>query len=116
MYQRMPAQRYLYYGSLIAGSHHERYDGKGYPKGLEKDNIPLCARIMAVADVYDALMETRVYRKGLGHIQASNIILENEWTQFDPKIVDAFRNVEEQISEVASTWNESAMNSGGMYA
>ncbi len=116
MYQRMPAQRYLYYGSLIAGSHHERYDGKGYPKGLEKDNIPLCARIMAVADVYDALMETRVYRKGLGHIQASNIIFENEWTQFDPKVVEAFRNVEEQINEVANTWNEAAMNSGGIYA
>jgi len=115
MYQRMPAQRYLYYACLIAGSHHERYDGKGYPKGLEKENIPLCARIMAVADVYDALMETRVYRKGLGHIQASNIIFENEWTQFDPKVVEAFRNVQEEVSEIANTWKETTLFGGGIY-
>ncbi|MCL2127114.1 MAG: response regulator [Treponema sp.] len=103
MYRRMPAQRYLRYACLIAASHHERYDGKGYPNNLEKDNIPLCGRIMAVADVYDALMDNRVYRSSMGHIQAAGIIFENEGTQFDPRIVDAFRKNEKHILEVANT-------------
>jgi putative two-component system response regulator len=68
-----------------------------------------------VADVYDALMETRVYRKGLGHIQASNIIFENEWTQFDPKVVDAFRNVQEQVNDLACAWRDNPINNGGIY-
>jgi putative two-component system response regulator len=101
MYRRMPAQRYLRYASLIAGSHHERYDGKGYPHGLVGDNIPLCGRIMAVVDVYDALMEKRVYRKGIGFIPACNIIFDNERTQFDPVIVNAFRNIQDQFMEAA---------------
>jgi putative two-component system response regulator len=103
MYQRMPSQYYLRYASLIAGSHHERYDGKGYPQGLAGDIIPLCGRIMAVADVYDALMENRVYRSSFGHIQASNIIFDNAGTQFDPRIVEIFKKTEEQITEIAST-------------
>jgi putative two-component system response regulator len=106
MYQRMPAQHYLRYASLIASSHHERYDGKGYPQGIAGNNIPLCGRIMAVADVYDALMENRVYRYGMGHIQASNIIYEYEGTHFDPKIVEAFRNTKDQIAEVADVLTE----------
>jgi len=97
MYQRMPAQNYLRYASLIAGSHHERYDGKGYPQGLSGESIPLCGRIMAVADVYDALIDNRVYRSSMGHIQASNIIFENSGTQFDPRIVEAFKNTQEQM-------------------
>lgn len=100
MYRRMPAQHYLRYASLIAGSHHERYDGKGYPKGICGDEIPLCGRIMAVADVYDALMENRVYRKGLGHEKASSIILENSNTHFDPRIVDAFRSTRDQFVDI----------------
>jgi len=106
MYQRMPAQFYLRYASLIAGSHHERYDGKGYPQGLIGDNIPLCGRIMAVADVYDALMDNRVYRGGMGHIQASNIVFENAGTHFDPRIVEAFKNTQEEIREIANTYKE----------
>ena len=102
MYQRMPSQHYLRYASLIAGSHHERYDGKGYPQGLAGDLIPLCGRIMAVADVYDALMENRVYRNGLDHIQASNIIFDNAGTHFDPRIVETFRKTEAQITEIVN--------------
>ena len=101
MYQRMPAQRYLRYACLISGSHHERYDGKGYPRGLSKNSIPLCGRIMAVADVYDALIETRVYRKGMNHDQASGLICEGKWTQFDPDVVDAFIKLQGQIAEIA---------------
>jgi putative two-component system response regulator len=102
MYLRMPSQYYLRYASLIAGSHHERYDGKGYPQGLAGDIIPLCGRIMAVADVYDALMENRAYRSSFGHIQASNIIFDNTGTQFDPRIVEIFRKTQEQITEIAN--------------
>jgi putative two-component system response regulator len=106
MYQRMPAQHYLRYASLIAGSHHERYDGKGYPQGLSGENIPLCGRIMAVADVYDALIDNRVYRGSMGHIQASNIIFENTGTHFDPRIVEAFKNTQEHIVETFNTYKE----------
>ena len=96
----MPAQYYLRYASLIAGSHHEWYDGNGYPQGAAGDDIPLCGRIMAVADVYDALMDNRVYRKGIGHFQASNMILENSGTQFDPRVVDAFSSIQDRLIEV----------------
>jgi putative two-component system response regulator len=104
MYQRMPAQRYLRYGCLIAGSHHERYDGKGYPRGLVGNSIPLCGRIMAVADVYDALTENRVYRKAMSHTQASNIIFENRGTQFDPEVVDTFKKILGNFSEITNTF------------
>jgi putative two-component system response regulator len=106
MYQRMPAQHYLYYASLIAGSHHERYDGTGYPNGLLGDNIPLCGRIMAVADVYDALVDDRIYRSSMGHDQASGIILENSGSHFDPRVVEAFKNTRNQIAEIANTHQE----------
>jgi putative two-component system response regulator len=103
MYRKMPTQRYLRYASLIAGSHHERYDGKGYPNRLSGNNIPLCGRIMAVADVYDALIDNRVYRRGMSHIQSRSIILENTGTQFDPAIIKAFEEAEGKIVEVADT-------------
>jgi putative two-component system response regulator len=103
MYRRMPAQHYLYYASLIAGSHHERFDGTGYPNGLSRDDIPLCGRIMAVADVYDALVDDRIYRASMGHAQASGIILENSGTHFDPRVVEAFKNTQDKIAEIAST-------------
>ena len=112
MYRRMPAQHYLRYACLIADSHHERYDGKGYPKGLAKNNIPLCGRIMAVADVYDALIETRVYRQGMSHAQASGIIFENKWTQFDPDVVDAFGKLQDQIVEIASQFKGTNLYTG----
>ena len=102
MYRRMPAQSYLRYASLIAGSHHEWYDGNGYPQGAAGDDIPLCGRIMAVADVYDALMYNRVYRKGIGHLQASSLILENAGTQFDPRVAEAFSKIREQLIEASA--------------
>jgi putative two-component system response regulator len=109
MYRRMPAQHYLYYASLIAGSHHERYDGSGYPKGVSGDNIPLCGRIMAVADVYDALVDDRVYRSGMSHDQASSIILESAGTHFDPRVVEAFKTTQKQIAKIASTSHENPL-------
>ncbi|MDR1889567.1 MAG: response regulator, partial [Zoogloeaceae bacterium] len=67
MYNRMPTQRYLQYGIMIAEGHHEKFDGSGYPNGVAGEDIPVCARLMAVADVYDALIDNRCYRAGLEH-------------------------------------------------
>jgi putative two-component system response regulator len=88
MYERTPAQTYLRYARMIAGSHHERYDGEGYPNRLAGDDIPLCGRIMAIADVYDALLDDRVYRKGMGHEEAVDVIMAGQGAQFDPRFVD----------------------------
>lgn len=70
--------------------HHERYDGKGYPKGLKGEQIPLGARIIAVADAYDAMRSNRVYRNQLDIDYAIYEIRHNRGKQFDPKVVDAF--------------------------
>lgn len=82
-------------GIEIALYHHERWDGSGYPDGLVSKNIPLPARIMALADVYDALRSDRCYRKGLTHDQTRNIILEGDGKHFDPEIVMAFLRIED---------------------
>jgi putative two-component system response regulator len=90
MFQRAPTQLYLVYAKKIALSHHEKYDGHGYPEGLAGNQIPLCSRIMAVADVYDALVEDRVYRPALTHRAAVDIIKAGRATAFDPDLVDVF--------------------------
>ena len=77
----------------IAKYHHERWDGKGYPEGLKEDNIPLEARILALADVYDALISDRVYKKAYPKEKAIEIILEGKGTQFDPLLTDLFLEV-----------------------
>jgi putative two-component system response regulator len=97
MYARTPTQYYLQYAKKIAASHHERYDGKGYPRGLVGDAIPLCGRIMAVADVYDALMDDRVYRRGMSHSEACGIIREGRDKNFDGRIVDVFDDINEDL-------------------
>jgi putative two-component system response regulator len=101
MYARTPTQHYLQYAKNIAASHHERYDGKGYPRGLAGDAIPLCGRIMAVADVYDALVDDRVYRRGMSHAEACGIILEGRDKNFDGRIVGAFEEIHGEIAKAA---------------
>jgi len=86
-------------GISIARSHHERWDGKGYPDGLAGAEIPLSARIMAVADVYDALRTNRCYKRAMPHDQAMAIIREGRGTQFAPDVVDAFLDLENLILE-----------------
>lgn len=81
-------------------SHHERYDGKGYPRGLEKENIPIRARIISVADAYDAMVSERPYRKPLNHQQAIAEIKKCRGTQFDPKVTDIFISIYEKREEV----------------
>lgn len=94
-------------GKLIARHHHERWDGKGYPDGLAKENIPLPARIMAVADVYDAVSSNRVYRDALPHSKCVEIIKNGVGTQFDPELIDAFLKVQDKFYAVNIEFNGS---------
>jgi len=80
----------------IIRCHHERYDGKGYPDGLCHEEIPLLARILSVADVYDAVSSDRAYRKRMDDSQALRIIQEGARTQFDPRVVDVFLKLHRQ--------------------
>jgi len=77
--------------------HHEKYNGKGYPDGLEKENIPLGARILAVADAYDAMTSERPYRKALSKEEAINEIKKGSGVQFDPKVVNAFLKIVDNL-------------------
>ena len=85
----------------IAYSHQEKWDGSGYPQGLRGDAIPLSARLMALADVYDALICRRVYKDGMPHAQAAGIIAEGAGQHFDPDIVEAFLRIQPQFQEIA---------------
>ena len=91
---------FLFNAKLFAGYHHERWDGKGYPHGLAGINIPLQGRIMAIADVYDALVSERPYKKPFTPDEAANIIIENAGKQFDPVLVDVFHQVRDQFESV----------------
>ena len=88
---------YIAFASDIATYHHERWDGTGYPRGLKGREIPLSARIMAIADVYDALISERCYKKAFSVEEAIRIIKEESGTHFDPKLVDVFLNHKEDI-------------------
>ena len=92
----------------IVMTHHERYDGKGYPKGLKGEQIPLCGRIVAVADVYDALTTQRVYKPAFTHERAREIITEDRGKAFDPDVVTAFLNKEEQFIAIRQRLDENA--------
>ncbi len=85
----------------IAYGHHERWDGSGYPQGLRGEDIPRCARLMAVADVYDALISARVYKPAFPHHEAVEEIRKGRGTQFDPVVVDAFLEVEAEFQAMA---------------
>jgi putative two-component system response regulator len=90
--------------SEIIGGHHEQFNGNGYPNGLKGEEIPLSARLMAFADVYDALINKRVYKEAFSHEVAMNMILERSGTQFDPEIVEAFVACEGRIIEIAEQY------------
>ena len=92
---------YLYEARNLAYCHHEKWNGSGYPQGLKGEDIPLSARIMAVADVFDALVSKRSYKEALSFEEAMNIIKDSSGRHFDPKIVDAFIKAESKIREVA---------------
>jgi putative two-component system response regulator len=88
---------FLKYARIFAVSHHERWDGKGYPEKLKENEIPLLGRIMAIADVYDALISVRPYKKAFTHEEAAKIIIEGSATQFDPLLVEVFTRTAEKF-------------------
>jgi len=93
--------RKLRYAQEIAGGHHERWDGAGYPRGLRGQEIPLSARLMAVADAYDALVHARPYKPAWSHADATAFIRERRGSHFDPDVVDAFVRCEDQFRQIA---------------
>ncbi|WP_045217207.1 response regulator [Desulfonatronovibrio magnus] len=99
-YARHPNNDFLRMGIAIARSHHEKWDGNGYPDGLSGESIPLSARIMAVADVYDALRSKRPYKSALAHEQCVKIITDSSGTHFDPRLVVAFEAIETEFARM----------------
>jgi putative two-component system response regulator len=104
--QRFPNVQFLQMARDIALYHHERWDGTGYPNGLSGEKIPLSARIVALADVYDALTSRRVYREAMTHSQAKLLILRERDAHFDPDVVDAFIQVEKQFISVRERFRD----------
>ena len=94
-------ETYLYYAYNICRHHHERWDGRGYPDGLDGDNIPIAAQAVGLADVYDALTTPRVYKEAYSTDRAVTMILNGECGVFSPKILDSFLRVKDQFAELA---------------
>lgn len=95
------ADNFLVFAKEIAYSHHEKWDGTGYPEGLSGEDIPVSARIMAIADVYDALISQRVYKPSLPHQTAVDIIVDGKGTHFDPFMVDCFVQIADDFQRIA---------------
>ncbi|MEW6672842.1 MAG: HD domain-containing phosphohydrolase [Thermodesulfobacteriota bacterium] len=92
---------FLRFGKEIAITHHEKWDGSGYPKGLAGDKIPFSGRLMAVADVYDALVSKRVYKPPFSHKKAVSMMTEGKGKHFDPDMLDAFLELNEEFRKIA---------------
>ena len=88
----------------IAASHHEKWDGSGYPEGLVGDAIPISARLMALADVYDALISRRIYKGPMSHAEATAIILAGRGHHFDPDVTDAFDSIQDEFKRIAERY------------
>jgi putative two-component system response regulator len=99
---------FLRYAREIAYSHQEKYDGSGYPQGLAGEAIPMSARLMAVADVYDALISKRVYKPAFTHETAMEMIRQGSGEHFDPDVVDAMLTVEEEFMSIAERFSDPA--------
>ena len=102
-----PGNSFIKTGIAIAESHHEKWDGSGYPYGVVGENIPLVARILALGDVYDALTSKRCYKEAFSHEKSVSIILEGDGNHFDPDIVLAFRETEIEFRDVRNNFEDS---------
>jgi putative two-component system response regulator len=98
---------FLSFAKTIALSHQEKWDGSGYPQGLAGDDIPIAARLMAVADVYDALISRRVYKEGMAHEKAVQIMIDGRGTHFDADMFDAFIDIQEEFRTIARRFVDS---------
>jgi putative two-component system response regulator len=103
---RFPGAAFLQMARDIAAAHHERFDGQGYPRQLIGEQIPLAARIVAVADVYDAMISKRVYKQAQDHEEAAAAIRQGRGTQFDPEIVDAFERLAARFLAISDRYRE----------
>lgn len=106
------AETFLSCAREIAYSHHEKWDGTGYPQGLSGENIPLSARLMAVVDVYDALTSRRIYKDAISHEKAVQTIKMDTGKHFDPFVVYAFLAVQERFKHIAKTYAENINDMG----
>jgi len=98
--EKFPDARFLRFARDIVACHHERFDGTGYPRGLKGEEIPLCARIVSIADVYDACTTNRVYRPAMTHKEAVKIITDGAGSHFDPAIVPTFLELADEFARV----------------
>ena len=103
--KKYPKADYLRMSAEIAISHHERFDGTGYPNDLKGEEIPLSARIVALADVYDALVSKRIYKEAYQHGMAKKIIEKEREKGFDPMVVDAFLTCEDKFKEISERFS-----------
>ena len=95
-------QDFLEYAKILAATHHEKWDGSGYPNKLKGEEIPLMGRLMAITDVYDALVSERQYKKAFSHEEAVEIISDGKGAHFDPILVDSFLSVSSQFKEISA--------------
>ena len=100
--KQLGSTSFLRFAREITHSHHEKWDGSGYPEGLRGPEIPISGRLMALADVYDALISKRVYKDAFPHEEASRIIINNRGTHFDPDMVDAFVEIGDSFQKIAN--------------
>jgi len=99
-------QSFLEQAGIIIVAHHEKWDGSGYPRGLKGEEIPLQGRLMAIADVYDALVSDRPYKRAFSHEEAVKIISDDRGTHFDPDLVDIFLEVSDKFNEFSTLYRE----------
>jgi putative two-component system response regulator len=98
--------RFLHIAREIANGHHEKWDGSGYPLGLKGDAIPISARLMALADVFDALISRRIYKQPFTHGEAVAYITQGRGTHFDPDVIDAFLAIQEEFRQIAEQYQD----------
>ena len=103
---RIGDKSFLTLGVAIAGHHHERWDGKGYPENLCEFDIPLAARIVSLADVYDALTSPRVYKEAWSHKNTIEFMVEGSGTQFAPLLMEILKELEKDFRAIRENWDE----------
>jgi len=106
--RELGSNSFMRYAREIAATHHEKWDGSGYPTGLKGDAIPISGRLMAVADVYDALISKRVYKPAFSHDKAMGILREGHGSHFDPDIIDALNAIESVFIDIATEFGDTA--------
>lgn len=109
--QELGTTEYLQIAKEIAYTHHEQWDGNGYPRGIKGDEIPISGRLMALADVYDALINKRIYKNAFGHEESVEIIRHGSGTQFDPDVVEAFLAIQNEFKRIATEFVDLQPNS-----